>query len=107
MDQLGDFIGGGARTFSQFPDFIGDDGKAEAVFPGAGRFNRGVAANFAALPESLQRQIRLAIQIGNLQDLKALTLVIQPLDPGLAAIILEAVDSFDLGPLQDILTHEA
>src|SRR6185503_881685 len=42
LDQLGNFLGGLRRLLRQLADFIGNHGKAQAVFAGAGRFNGSV-----------------------------------------------------------------
>ena len=41
-DQLADFLGGGCGFFGELADLVGDYGKAEAVFTGAGGFDGGV-----------------------------------------------------------------
>src|SRR5262249_3751165 len=42
LNQVGDFFRGLRGLFGELADFVGDDGKAEAVFAGACRFNGGV-----------------------------------------------------------------
>src|SRR5208282_2579074 len=42
LDELGNFLGGLRGFLRQLADFLGDDGKPEAVFAGASGFNRGV-----------------------------------------------------------------
>ncbi len=59
-------------------------------------------SHVASLPAELQSRLRQAVKIGDLAALTKLATELQPLDPALSAVITEALDSFDLGPLQNL-----
>ena len=63
------------------------------------------ASHLAALPDFILSKLRHAVTIGSLDALTALVPDIQALDPALAALVTEAVASFDFSPLQTLLQN--
>lgn len=63
------------------------------------------ASHLAALPDFILSKLRQAVLIGDLARLQGLVPDIQMYDPALAALITEALDSFDFSILQTLLQN--
>jgi hypothetical protein len=64
-------------------------------------------SDLAALSPEWRSQLDASLTMGDMDALRTLAAEIEPTLPALAALVVESVDRFDLGPLHAMLLAEA